>query len=269
MRLRSIVAVPAGDLVDAALASPADAVALTLTDAGHAVSDLREAARHAFPRIREAGKRALLFVNHPRTRLLRDDLDALVTPDLAAVLLPHANDPQDVRDLAVLLREFEYTRGIEPGTVLAFPVVDSARGVLRAPELASAVPRAGGLVFDSRSYAADVGARDEERGDRLAYARGAVVAASRAYDGQPLVAAGPTELLSLAQYGFAGAILPGPAGAGAANASFRPASAAVEAARQKLDAYNAARAEGAWVARYGTGVVDAHVARKARALLDG
>jgi citrate lyase subunit beta/citryl-CoA lyase len=268
VRLRSIVAIAPGEGLDDALNSPADALLLTLSDAGKSVSVLRDAACEALPRIAGAGKRALLSVNHPRTRLLRDDLDALVSPALAGVLLPHAVEPQDLRDLAVLLREFEYNRGIEPGEIAAFAIIDTARGLLRAADIAGATTRAGGLVFDANAYADDIGARHEESGPRLAYARGAVVAAARAHDALPLVDAGPLELLQHAEYGFAGAILRTASAAGAANTAFNPGEARLARARDEAAAYAAARAEGAWVARAGTTVVDAHRDRKARQLLD-
>lgn len=266
MRLRSIVRVPAGGDVEAALASPADAVALTLADARHDVEALRRAATEALPRIREAGKRGLLFVNHPRTQLLRGDLEATVSEALDGVILVHSVEPQDVRDLAVLLRELEYGRGMEPGTVAAFPVIDTARGLLRAPQLAEAAPRVGGLLFDTARYAADVGARSEERGERLAYARGAVVAAARAHEGQPLVIGGELELTNLAQYGFAGAVIDDARAAATANSVFAPTDERAARARAEAEAYDAARTAGAWVARVDGYVVDAHTARKARRL---
>lgn len=269
MRLRSTVAIgPDGAGLDDALASAADAICLTLADALRPVGALRIAAAEALPRIREAGKHALVVVNHPRTLLLRDDLDAIVAPALSAVLLPHTVTPQDVRDLAVLLREFEYGRGIEPGDVAAFPVIDTARGLLRAAEIVDAVPRIAGLVFAARVYARDIGARHEEKGPRLAHARGAVVAAARANDRLPLVATDSLELLDLSQYGFAGAIIPEVKGVIPANTAFSASATERERAEHQVSAFDAARAEGAWVARLGDEVVDAHKARKARQTLE-
>lgn len=268
MRVRSIVSIPAGSPVEAALESGADAVALTLADAGHRVEDLRERALYALPLIREAGKIAILTVNHPRTQLTRDDLNRVLTADLSAVFLPYTVEPQDIRDLAVLLREFEYNRGIEPGSVRVFPTIDNARGLLRAAEIASAVPRVAGLLFAGQAYADDIGARHEEAGARLAYARGVVVAATRAHGALPLVESSGLELHTLAEQGFAGAVVSNPGQADAANAAFSASDVARERARAQLAAYEAARAEGAWVARYGTGIVDGHTARTAKHLLD-
>lgn len=264
MPLRSTIVIPAhGAGLDEALASAADAIAFTLADTTVPVQDLRRFAAAGLGRVAEAAKSGFVIVNHPRTRLLRDDIEALTGATLQGVFLPHAVDPQDVRDLAVLLREFELQRGIEPGNIAAFPVIDTARGLLRAAEIAHAAPRVGGLVFDSPAYSRDIGARQEENGPRLSYARGAVVAAARAYEKRPLIAAEPLQVLHLAQYGFAGILLADGRGVGPANAAFTPSAAVVEHAHRQVEAYDAARAEGAWVARLGTGVVDAHTARRA------
>ena len=268
MRLRSIITIGAGGAgLEAALASEADALAFTVADAGSGAALLRQAARDGITRARAAGKAALVFVNHPRTHLLRDDLDALVVEGLNGVFLPHTVEPQDVRDLAVALREFEHTRGIEPGTVAAYPVVDTARGLLRAREVAQAAPRVAGLLFDGEGYATDIGARNEEHGPRLAAARGEVVAAARAHEGFPLVAASSLETTQLAHWGFAGILLPDASGALAANAAFNPSAAAIGRAQETIASYEAARAEGAWVGRAGGRVVDAHTARGAHRTL--
>lgn len=266
MRLRSILRIPALGPLDDALAAPADAIALTLADARQPVEALREAAVAAIPRIVESGKRAIVTVNHPRTQLLRADLAAVVVPGLGGVFLPHTVEPQDIRDLAVLLREFEYDRAIEPGEVLAFPVIDTARGLLRAAEIAHAAPRVAGLLFDAEGYAWDVGARAEERGERLAYPRGAVVAAARAHEKLPLVTSSGLELQFLFQHGFAGAVLVDARHAANANQLFAPGEFRLQRAKAEAGAYDAAKAEGAWVARAAEHVIDAHTVRALRAL---
>jgi citrate lyase subunit beta/citryl-CoA lyase len=268
MRLRSVViAQPGGQALANALQSEADAVAITLADAAFPVQRLREEARAAIVAIAGAGKSALVAVNHPRTRLLRDDLASIVGPGLAAVMLPHAVEPQDVRDLAVGLREFELPADVEPGAISVFAVIDTARGLLRAAEIMAAAPRVAGLVFDGMAYAHDIGAREEERGERLAYARGRVVAAARAHDGLPLVRANAFELQHLGHYGFAGALLESAAAASAANLAFTPTEAEVAHARRQIAAYAAVRGEGGWAARLGSEVVEADTVRRARQLL--
>lgn len=265
MRLRSIVSIPASGagLADA-LSSQADAILLTLADDNLPVADLRVAAVAATKEASEAGKAVLIVVNHPRTKMLREDIEAVLTPAVKAVLLPHAVEPQDVRDVAVLLREFELKREIEPGDTEVFPIVDTARGLTRAGDIASAAPRVGGLVFHSRNYAHDVGARDEQKGDRLAYARGQVVAVSRAIGGQPLVVADGLESQYLAQYGFAGVILRETRNIPSANAAFTPYDEIRNQHQQALERFEQARIAGSWVARHGDRIVDSAAAKRSR-----
>ncbi len=263
--LRSILQVPQGNVPsEEDLASHADAVLLSLAHDGPPASDLRKAAAESLDRIRQSRKRALVRVNNPRTGLLRDDLEAIVGPALDAVLVNATSDPQELRDAAVHLRELELHRDLEPGHVLLFAVVDSARGVLRAPEFMTAVARAAGLVFDSAGYAWDIGARDEELGPRLSYARGAVVAAARAHGGLPLIVASPFQLRFHAQSGFAGAIVAERRAMMVANEVFQPNQFARRRLEEALARFDAARAEGATVARYGERVIDGPTARRLR-----
>jgi len=267
-RLRSIVLIPAnGDGLDAAIASEADALAVTVADADYASEELRARAASAIGRAAAAGRRVFAVVNHPRTRLLRGDLEVLAGPNLGGVILPHAVEPQDIRDVAVALREFELKRGVEPGDTLVLATIDTARGVLRSAEIAAAAPRLAGLVFDGPAYAHDIGAREEEFGDRLAFARGAVIAAARAADALPIVRANAFELQQLGHYGFAGAIVEHATGAAVANAAFAPTEFEVARARAIVASYATTRGDGGWAARMGAEVVEADSVRRAKQLL--
>ncbi len=267
MRLRSILRARDGDSLPAALKSDADAILLSLTDETEAIDELRAAVSEAVDRVAEAGKTVLVAVNHPRTQLTRGDLDAVTGPGLAAVLLPHCTEPQDVRDTAVLLREFEHARGIEPGQVALLPVIDTARGLLRAGESLAAAPRTAGLVLASEPFARDVGARLEESGPRLAFARGSVVTAAAAHEGVALIDGSSLELRDMANYGFAGAVLDDPRLVAVANDVFEPTPSVLKRARADIEAYES-RPEGSWVARRDGNVVDAPRARQARRTLD-
>lgn len=269
MRLRSIVAIATGQAPsETVLESAADAVLVTVADATTDITDARTGAVNAVGAITSAGKTALVRVNHPRTQLLRDDLDALVRPGLAGVLLSHTTNPQDVRDAVVLLREIELRHDIEPGEIALYPVIDTARGLLRCADIIEAAPRVGGVLFDSEAYARDVGGRAEENGARFAYARGKIVAEARAFDKLPLICSSGLEMRFLAQHGFAGVVVEDPRVAPIANRVFTPGQTAHKRAERHRDAYAAARSEGAWVARIGAEVADSHSARKAAQTLN-
>jgi len=269
IRLRSIVQVGSGglDAAQDAIGSQADAILLSVADARVPLAEARQQVTAVLAAAGQGEKAALVVVNHPKTRLLRDDLDAILSPLVRGVLIPHAVEPQDVRDTAVYLREFELRRGIEPGDTKVFPVIDTARGLLHAEQIAMAAPRVGGLVFHAARFARNIGARPEQRGDRLAYARGKVVAVCRGLGISPLVTSDGLELTYLAEQGFAGAILPDVRYVPTANAAFAPGRLVKDRANAAVEAYEAARAEGAWVARFEDEVIDAEAARKLRHLI--
>lgn len=269
MRLRSIVSAAGNDpgAVTAAAGLQADAVLLSVADATTPVDEARRAVTAALGVAAQAEVPALVTCNHPRTELLRGDIEAVFSSLVRGVLIPHAVEPQDVRDVAVLLREFELQRGVEPGDTLVFPVIDTARGLLHAEAIAAAAPRVGGLVFHAGRYARDIGVLAEQRGDRLAYARGKVVAVCRGLGQAPLVTSDGVELTYLASCGFAGAILPDGRPAAAANAAFAPMVTEKDYATEAAMAYDAARAAGARVARFGESVIDGDAAAKARRLI--
>ncbi len=241
-----------------------DGAVIDLADTAVDPASGRAFASAAIPKLNERGLSTVVRINHARTGLLRDDLDAVVREELDAVILPHCTEPQDVRRLAVLLREFELPRDIEPGKVGVFPSIDTPRGLLRAVDLTAAAPRVAGLLFDSAGYALAAGARAEEWGPRLAFARGHCVAAARAAGGLPLIAADGGSSRRLAYYGFAGILLDDPSQARAARAAFTPSAADREGAAEVVASFEAARAAGAGAGRTGRTVVDSYAVRLAR-----
>jgi citrate lyase beta subunit len=163
------------DSVRVALASPAEAVLLDLArcpgeearrEAGYVISG------------RPAG-RVWALINRLDGPGGEDDCAALVGPGLAGVFLPDARGPQDIRDLGVVLRQREMAAGIEPGAVLAVPVVQSARGILRLADIAEASPRLAGLAIDRGALARDLSGGVEGFGAK--YAAGELAVVARAF----------------------------------------------------------------------------------------
>ncbi|WP_277752176.1 aldolase/citrate lyase family protein [Streptomyces sp. C] len=104
---RSYLYVPAhkARLVEKAYASEADAVVLDLEDAVPPAG--KEAARRAAAEILSTTppKPTYVRVNSPTSGLARDDVRAVARPGLAAVRLPKAEHPQQVREAARWLEE--------------------------------------------------------------------------------------------------------------------------------------------------------------------
>jgi citrate lyase beta subunit len=148
----------------------ADVVIVDLEDGvlPEAKDDARARAERLWRELDFGGSEALLRVNAPGTPWHEADLDGAARLRPAGVVLPKCEDPTAVARAAARL----------PGTSL-FLMVETARGVLAAPELARA-PLAAALLFGAADFRASIRAsRDPEEGE-LALARGTLVLAARA-----------------------------------------------------------------------------------------
>lgn len=148
-----------------ALASAADAVVVDLEDAVPA--DQKVAARQAVLTLlgqRAPSPQVWVRVNPPALAVGRDDIAALIGANVDGLRVPRAEDPDSVGDVA------ERT-GLRLQLLL-----ETARGLSRAVELAGAHELVHGIGLGEADLAADL-LVDSDEG--LAWARGAVVVAAR------------------------------------------------------------------------------------------
>lgn len=148
-----------------ASASGAHLVVLDLEDAVPAAE--KQAARDHVARWLAEGNTCAVRVNAAGTRWYAEDV-AAVSAHECVVLVPKAEQPEALRDLAASLAT--------SSRLLA--LVETAHGVLRAPEIA-AVDGVARLVFGSFDLAAQLGVSPDDR-LAMAPARGALVLASAA-----------------------------------------------------------------------------------------
>jgi citrate lyase subunit beta/citryl-CoA lyase len=205
------------------------------------------------------------------------DLEAVVLPGLAGVVLAKAQAAGDVAAAADALDRLEQRRGLPAGSVPVMPLIESAAGVLAAAEIAAA-PRVTALHLGEIDLAADLGAEPGPDGRELLWARSQVVAASAAAGLDPPLgpvspdfadlAALRESTLALRRLGFRGRGCIHPAQVPVVNEVFTPTPAEVRRASQVVAAYEAAVAAGRGSATGPDGrMVDAAVVRAARRTL--
>jgi citrate lyase subunit beta/citryl-CoA lyase len=203
------------------------------------------------------------------------DLDAILGPDgdasvrLDAVMVPKAGFAEDVRDVDDELA----ARG---WTLPVFALVESARGVLNASDIAAEGPTTA-LVFGAEDLAADVGATRTDEGTEVLYARERVVtaAAAESVDAIDTVhtdyedEAGLREQTEFAlTLGYDGKMAIHPAQVPVINDAFTPAPDRVEWARRVLRAREEADAEDRGVFSVDGEMVDAPLLAQAERVLD-
>jgi len=158
----------------------ADATVIDLEDA--VADEEKVAARRLVPPALAQGSPSVrcVRVNGVDTGLMFDDLAAVVGPDLDAVVVPKVDSPDLLRVIDAQLGRQEAELGLARGTVGLFVLLETARGIQRAGEIALAAPhRVRQLVFGLGDFSADIGVEPSEQGLELLYARSALVVASR------------------------------------------------------------------------------------------
>jgi citrate lyase subunit beta / citryl-CoA lyase len=185
---RSELTCPAHSLkmMTRAAGSTADEVIFDLEDAC-AVSQKVEARRtliEAFRTLDFQGKVRAFRPNSVRTRYCYRDIVEVVEEAGAfvdSVVIPKVDGPEDIHFVDTLLNQVEQNAGLSVGRIRIEALIESARGVLRAEEIALSSPRIAALIFGVADYAGDVGARDfsQDDGRTFLFARSKLIAAAR------------------------------------------------------------------------------------------
>lgn len=188
-------------------------------------------------------------------------MQAIARPGLSGVVLPKAEDPDEVSGLA--------TRLPEP---IVIPLIETARGLWRCREIAEAagVER---LAFGSIDFQLDLGTDVEE--EELGYARFYLVLASRIAGVLPPIDGVTTTLDDSEQLaadvwrarrlGFGGKLCIHPRQVEAVNRGFSPTEAEVSWATEVI---RATEATGKGVVRVNGEMIDRPVIERAKRLLD-
>ncbi len=277
---RSLIFVPGirENMLEKAGTLAADVVVLDLEDSvspGDKVA-ARDLVRRQIPRLAAAGQSVHVRVNGLPSGLTRDDLGAVVCPQLSGVALPKAESPQDIRDIDVLLREQELAHDVTPGTIALIPFIESARGLLRCEEMCRSSSRLAAIALGADDYTADLAVHRTREGHELSYARQVIATCCAASgllaldtpyddfrDEEGLIA--ETEWVKT--LGFKGKYLIHPAQMEPVNRVFRPSEEEVAEARRTMAAFEEAEAQGLGSIQLEGRMVDRPVALRARQVI--
>jgi len=170
-----------------ALESGADAVILDLEDSVPVASkaEARVLIAKTIDAAAAPSSRPLIYVrvNAAATGLLDDDLNAVVRPGLAAVLLSKAENVADVQQAAAAIERHEKQRGMTPGAAAIILQIENALGVYNCFSLIKASPRVAATCFGSArdgDLQSDLGCSWSIESTELLYARSKVLLDTRA-----------------------------------------------------------------------------------------
>lgn len=185
--LRSELFVPGNkeDWMRKAPSYGADALILDLEDSvpPEEKADARPLVRKMLDELGPAGHTLIVRVNRLETGLAGEDLEAITCPHIYAVMLPKVQAPEEVFEVDVLLRHFERRAGMEAGKIFIDPALETAQGIRRAYEIATASSRvahmgsSGGKGGDT---ARSIGYQWSPQGSETLFLRSKVLVDSRA-----------------------------------------------------------------------------------------
>jgi citrate lyase subunit beta/citryl-CoA lyase len=261
---------------------PVDGVIFDLEDAV-SLEDKETAriiARDYVPLVKRRGIQTFVRVNSVSTGLIMKDLVSVVAKGLDGVIVAKTETESDVTRVAKMLTSVEKRSRLPSHTVKIMPLIESAKGVENALEIAAASDRIVGTAFGAGDYYRDLG-RDvstlsgEE--NELLYARSRIVNASRAASVQAL----DTPFLGLlvdreaflrevklaVRLGFKGKQCVHPSQIEPINKSFSPTAEQVSRAARIVDAFEKAQKRGLAAISFEGKMVDTMTYRQAKDLI--
>ncbi|MBI2164476.1 MAG: CoA ester lyase, partial [candidate division NC10 bacterium] len=161
----------------------ADAVILDLED-GVAPARKTEARKLIRGFLQAQNGRAiewLIRLNGFHTPYFEADLEASVRAGPDALVIPKVDSPELLQLVDGHLTEAEHASALPPGSLRLFALIESARGILNAPAIATATSRLEGLILGHVDLSVDLGIRPGRAGEGIVqHARCQLVLAGRA-----------------------------------------------------------------------------------------
>jgi citrate lyase subunit beta / citryl-CoA lyase len=261
----------------------ADALILDLEDAV-ALPDkpkARPLVRKMVEELGRAGQTLFVRVNDFETGLTWADLDAIMCPELYCVMLPKVTGPEDVRKTDVILEFLERKNGMEVGSVLIDPVLETAQGMRQAYEVAIASKRVahlGGLTGKDGDIARAIGFRWTNEGHEAFYHISKVLLDARAANvPYPLGGRGWWDIQDLAglrveaertrNFGYNGMLLIHPSHVAIVNEVFTPTKEEIAHWKELIAAVEQCKREGRSVVTFNGMMVDTAHVKVAREML--
>jgi len=259
-----------GMFLNAGLHSP-DGVILDLEDsvAPDKKNEARILVRNALRSVDFYGAERMVRVNQGERGLA--DLEYVIPHNVHLVLVPKCEDAETLRAVDNKIKEIKKKEG-QPGTVFLMPIIESAGGVERAYEIATATAGVVALAIGLEDYTADLGVQRTKEGTESLYARNRIVVAAKAAGIQPIDSVfsdvGDMEgllnnVLSSKAMGFEGMGCIHPRQIAIIRDGFSPAPDEIEKARKIIVAYRDALDRGLGVVALGSKMIDPPVVARA------
>ena len=198
-----------------------------------------------------------------------EDLEVVIPHKPNMILLPKCESAQQVKDVVEKIKEIQNG---EDHPVWIMPIIESALGVEKAFEIATASEYVASMALGLEDLTADLGVKRTKEGTETFYARTRVVNACKAAGIQPIDSVfsdvADTEglrqnVLKSKSLGFEGMGCIHPRQIAVIHDAFHPTDEEIEKAQKIVDAFEEAQRKGLGVVSLGSKMIDPPVVKRA------
>ena len=202
-----------------------------------------------------------------------EDLKVIVPQYPNLILLPKCESASDLILVNSTIEEIKKEHNMIDFPIWLMPIIESARGVMKAFEIATAATNVVAVAIGLEDYSADLGTQRTREGNESFFARSMVVNAARAAGIQPIdsVFSDVSDMDALAvnvktskSLGFDGMGCIHPRQIAVIHENFAPDALEIEKAKKIVLAFNDAEKRGLGVVSLGTKMIDAPVVKRAQ-----
>ena len=262
-------------MINAGIHNP-DGVILDLEDAvaPDKKYEARFNVRNALRAVNFYGAERMVRINQIPAGL--NDLDFVVPHFVNLILVPKCENAEQIKLVNERINKIKKEKGLTYDIWL-MPIIESALGVMKAFEIASAADNVASIAIGLEDYTADLGTKRTNEGTESFFARSMVVNAARAAGIQPIdsVFSDVSDMEALKQnvlkskaLGFDGMGCIHPRQIEVIHRYFAPDEAEIEKAKKIVNAFYTAKEKGLGVVSLGSKMIDAPVVKRAQKSID-
>ncbi|MCX6149351.1 MAG: aldolase/citrate lyase family protein [Ignavibacteriales bacterium] len=240
-----------------------DSVALTEKDAAQLV------VRNALRSVDFYGAERMVRINQLPKGL--EDLHYIIPHNVHVILIPKCESPEQVKEVEVEVNRLKKINGVKDD-IFFMPIIESAKGVLKAYEIATASHCNCALAIGLEDYTADLGTQRTDEGKESFFARSMLVNAAKAAGIQAIdtVFSDVNDMDGLRKsvieakaLGFEGKGCIHPRQVKVVHEAFAPTQEEIDKAKKIVLAFEEAEKKGIGVVSLGSKMIDAPVVKRA------
>lgn len=205
-----------------------------------------------------------------------DDLDAVIAHNVNVVMLPKCESAAQVQQVNEKIESIQKTKNLS-SPVWLMPIIETALGVVKTFEIATAASNVAAIAIGLEDYTADLGVARTNEGTESLFARSQLVNACKAAGIQAIdsVFSDVSDMEALTQnalrsraLGFEGMGCIHPRQIKVIHECFTPTDQEIEAAANIVKVFNEAVEAGLGVISIGTKMIDAPVVKRAQQTIE-